>query len=88
MAQRVLSKSGSRTHISALAGEEQCTGALVRCKLAAKSHGHIFGVWYPVSAQLQASICEDCGAMVWVSRSGYEEHWRVGGTALEEDCPG
>ena len=87
MTQRVLNGSGSRTHISALVGNEPCPDALLRCKVAAKSHGHILGVWYPVSAQLQASICEACGAMVWVSRLGYEKHWRVGGTALEEDCP-
>jgi hypothetical protein len=28
-----------------------------------------------------------CGAMVWVTRPGQEKHWRIGGTALEEECP-
>jgi len=87
MIQRVLSEPGRRTPISAVASDEQYAGAVVRCKIAAKSRGHILGVWYPVSAQLHMSICEDCGAMVWGTRSGNEEHWRVGGTVLKEDCP-
>jgi hypothetical protein len=62
--------------------------AVARCEALASDHGHALNLWYPVDERLQASLCEECGAMVWVSRPGHDEGWRVGGGALWQDCPG
>ena len=67
---------------------EQYASALARCEETAGNHGHTLGnVWYPVDERLRASICVRCGAMAWVTRPGQEKRWRIGGTALEEECP-
>ncbi len=65
---------------------EQHKSAVGRCEAAARSHGHALGVWYPVDERFRASLCEVCGAMTWITRPGYEKHWRIGGSALEQDC--
>ncbi len=65
---------------------EQYASAVARCETSAGNHGHALGVWYPVSEQFRASMCEACDAMAWVTRPGYEEHWRIGGSALEQAC--
>jgi hypothetical protein len=62
--------------------------AVARCEALASDHGHFLSPWYPVDERLHASLCEECGAMVWVARTGHEEGWRVGGGALSQDCPG
>ena len=65
---------------------EQYTAAVTRCEAAARNHGHALGVWYLVDERLHASICEVCGAIALVTRPGYEKHWRIGGSVLEQDC--
>ncbi len=65
---------------------EQYTSAVAECEAAARDHGHTVGVWYPVDDQFRAFMCEVCTAMAWVTRPGYEKHWRIGGSALEQDC--
>jgi hypothetical protein len=68
---------------------EQYDSALASCEETAGNHGHALGgVWYPVDERLRASICVLCGAMVCVTRPGKEKRWRIGGTALKEDCSG
>jgi hypothetical protein len=66
---------------------ERHTSAVARCEAAARNHGDALGgVWYPVSDQLHASLCEVCGAMAWVTQSSYEKRWRRSGSALKDDC--
>jgi hypothetical protein len=66
---------------------EQYQRALARCEEAAGNLGHTLGgMWYPVDERLHASICVRCGVMVWLTRPGQEKRWRIGGTALEEEC--
>jgi hypothetical protein len=68
-------------------GNEQYSAAVARCEAAAREHGHTLDVWYHVSEELHASVCAVCGAMVWVTRPGHEKRWRIGGVALEQECP-
>lgn len=86
MTQHVLNESGRRARIAAVAGDEQYVSALARCEALARNKGHSLGVWYPVSTHLHASPCEGCGTMVWVTRPGTESHWRIGGSAFEQEC--
>ncbi len=65
---------------------EQRTSAIARCEATTRNHGHILSAWHSVSEHLYASICEVCGEMAWVSRPGGEKHWRIGGSALDQDC--
>ncbi len=65
---------------------EQLTVMVARCESTARETGHTLDVWYPVSENLRASLCKICGAMVWVTRSGKEKRWRIGGTALQKGC--
>jgi hypothetical protein len=66
---------------------ERYQSALVSCEETAGNHGHTLGgVWYPVDERLHASMCVRCGAMVWLTRPGQEKRWRIGGTALTEEC--
>ncbi len=67
---------------------EQYWAAVARCEATARDHGHTLDVWYPVSEELHASMCVVCGVMVWLSRPGQGERWRVGGAALEQECAG
>ena len=68
---------------------EQYDSALARCEETAGNYGHTLGgTWYPVDERLRASICVLCGAMAWVTRPGQEKRWRIGGTALKEECSG
>ena len=66
---------------------EQYRATVARCEATARDHAHTVGVWYHVSDQLHASVCAVCCAMVWVTRPGQEKRWRIGGAALEQDCP-
>ena len=66
---------------------EQYSAAIAGCEATAKDNGHTLDVWYHVSEELHASLCVICGAMVWVTRPGHEKRWRVGGAALEQECP-
>ena len=66
--------------------DEQYTDAVARCEAEARNHGHVLGVWHLVDEQLHASICEVCDSMALLTRPSYEKRWRVGGTALEQDC--
>ena len=66
--------------------DEQYAAAVARCEAAARNQRHALGKWLPVDTRLHASQCEVCGALAWLARPGYEERWRVGGTALEQDC--
>jgi hypothetical protein len=66
----------------------QYDAATARCEAVASDHGHTLSTWYPVDERLHACLCEECGEMIWVSRSGPEEGWRVGGRALRQGCPG
>ena len=65
---------------------EQYMTMVSRCESTARENGHVLDVWYPVDEHLHASLCRICGAMVWVARPGKETRWRIGGSALEEDC--
>ncbi len=66
---------------------EQYHSALASCKETTGNLGHTLGgTWYPVDERLHASICVRCGAMVWLTRRSQEKRWRVGGTALKEEC--
>ena len=66
---------------------EQYHSALASCEKTAGNNGHTLGgTWYPVDERLRASICVRCGAMVWLTRRGKEKRWRIGGTALKEEC--
>jgi hypothetical protein len=67
-------------------GSEGYEATVARCKAEARNHGHILGRWLQVNALLHGSLCERCGAMVWVTLSGGEKRWRLGGTALESEC--
>ena len=66
----------------------QYEAATARCEGVASDQDHALSPWYPVDERLHASLCEECGEMVWVSRSGYKGGWRVGGGALRQGCPG
>ena len=66
----------------------QYDAATARGEAVASDHGHTLSTWYPVDERLQACLCEECGEMIWVSRSGHEEGWRAGGGALRQGCPG
>ena len=65
---------------------EQYTVMVARCESTAREAGHTLDVWYPVSENLRASLCKICGAMVWLTRSGTEQRWRIGGAALRQEC--
>jgi hypothetical protein len=65
---------------------EQFMDALSECEAAAKQRGHALGVWHAVDERLHASLCKICGRMAWLTRSGKEKLWRIGGSALGQDC--
>ena len=65
---------------------EQYTVIVARCEATARALDHALDVWYTVSEHLRASLCKVCGAMVWVTRSGTEQCWRIGGAALRQEC--
>jgi hypothetical protein len=62
--------------------------ALSECEAAARQHGHALGLWHAVDERLHASLCKDCGRMAWLTRSGSEQGWRIGGSALGQECLG
>ena len=64
----------------------QFPSAAAGCEAVARSHGHAQGKWLPINARLYVSMCEVCNATIWLARPGYEKRWRVGGTALDQDC--
>ena len=64
----------------------QHTVVVARCEATARELGHALDLWYPVSEHLSASLCKICGSMVWVTRSGTEQDWRIGGEALQQEC--
>ena len=64
----------------------QHTVVVARCEATARELGHALDLWYQLSENLRASLCKTCGAMVWVTRSGTEQRWRIGGTALQQEC--
>jgi len=65
---------------------EQLTLMVARCESTARETGYTLDVWYLVSEHRRASLCKVCGAMVWVTRSGTEQRWRIGGAALQQEC--
>ena len=65
---------------------EQFIVALSECEASASRHGHELGLWHAVDQRLHASLCKLCGRMAWLTRSGNEQRWRIGGSALEQDC--
>jgi hypothetical protein len=64
----------------------QQTVVVARCEATARQLGHALNVWYSLSEHLSAILCKNCGSMVWVTRSGTEEDWRIGGAALLLEC--
>ena len=52
---------------------QQFDAAIARCEAVAGEHGHTLGKWYLVDERLQASMCEECAEMGWVSQSRLEE---------------
>jgi hypothetical protein len=67
---------------------EQHAVMVAKCEATARGLGHALDLWYPISEHLRASVCKICGAMVWVTRSGTEQCWCLGGAALKKDCLG
>ena len=65
---------------------QEYDAAVARCETIAGHRGHALSPWYPVDERLHASMCENCGLMVLVARTAYEERWRTGGTAFEQGC--
>jgi hypothetical protein len=66
---------------------QQLIAMMSDCEAVAKACGHTLSVWYPVDEQrLHAFLCEVCRAMGWVTRSGAEKQWRIGGSALKQKC--
>ena len=57
----------------------QYDAATARCEGVASDHGHTLSTWYPVDERLHASLCEECGEMVWVSGLATR---RAGGPAV------
>ena len=79
--------SGTICTMCSIDDAQQYDSALASCEETAGNLGHTLGgTWYPVDEQLRASICILCGAMVWLTRRGQEKRWRIGGTALKEEC--
>jgi hypothetical protein len=68
------------------ANEQYASEVVSSCEMAARNRGHVLGAWQPVDERLYASMCEYCTKIAWVSRSGDEEPWRMGGSALGQDC--
>ena len=66
--------------------DEEYAAAVATCEAAVRRNGHTVRVWYPLDERLHAVLCEVCGAMAWVSLSGGEERWRLGGEALHQEC--
>ena len=64
----------------------QYTVMVATCETNARGLGHALDLWYSVSEHLSACLCKICGAMVWVTRSGKEQRWRIGGAALQQGC--
>ena len=64
----------------------QLTVVVARCEATARELGHALELWYSISEHLSASLCKVCGSMVWVTRSGTEQDWRIGGAALQQEC--
>ena len=60
--------------------------AISRCEADARTLGHSLDVWYQVDEHLHACLCEFCSELVWITRLGDEKHWRIGGSALKQDC--
>ena len=51
--------------------QQQYDAAVVKCESAARDHGHaLLSPWYPVDERLRASLCVECGKMVWVGPIG------------------
>ena len=66
---------------------QQLIAMISECEAVAKTCGHTPGDWHPVDQQrLHAFVCEVCGTMGWVTRSGGEKRWRIGGSALKQKC--
>ena len=65
---------------------DQYAKMVAACETVAKNRGHTLGVWQPVDERLQASMCEVCGAIAWVTRYEDERGWQAGGEALRREC--
>jgi hypothetical protein len=65
---------------------EQFMEALSECEVAAKQRGHELGVWQAPDERLYASLCKFCDRMVWLTRSDDKQRWRIGGSALGQEC--
>jgi hypothetical protein len=65
---------------------EQHTVVVARCESTARELGHALDLWYSISENLRACLCKVCGSMVWLTRSGTEQAWRLGGAALQQEC--
>ena len=60
--------------------------AIRECRMIASQQGHVLGRWHKVDERLHASLCEVCDKMAWVSLSGTEAVWRIGGATLDQQC--
>jgi hypothetical protein len=67
---------------------QQFMSALSECEAAARQHGHPLGVWHAVDERLHASLCKVCSRMAWLTRLSKEQRWRIGGSALGQECLG
>jgi hypothetical protein len=66
--------------------DEHFTTAVSKCETAAKVRGHTLGGWHPMSKRMYIIGCVVCNEITWITRSGDEEHWRIGGQALVQTC--
>jgi hypothetical protein len=62
--------------------------ALSDCESTARSRGHTLGRWQTVTGEMSTAMCVDCNKLVWVNQLRDEQHPRVGGSILKQDCSG
>jgi hypothetical protein len=56
--------------------------------IKAHERGHDLDEWGPtIGERMRIARCRLCGRLVWIVRPPDEESWRVGGNALNADCP-
>jgi hypothetical protein len=62
--------------------------ALSDCESIARTRGHTLGEWQTVTEEMSTSMCVVCNKLVWVNQLRGEQHPRVGGSVLEQECSG
>jgi len=66
-------------------GELEAAGSAL---IEAHERGHELGGWGPtIGKRMRIAKCRRCSRVVWIVRLPGEETWRIGGNALNADCP-